>query len=87
MGREAARGLSGVGSVYVSGVQQVGNALNASDMLSGLFKLDVSASPGEELSDFFASGLLRHAAGDGTITEIYYQQVLRPSNFNRDGGS
>ena len=43
MGREAARGLSEAGPVYVWGVQREGNALYASDMLSGLYKLDVSA--------------------------------------------
>lgn len=43
MGREAARGLTDVGPVFVWGVQRVGPSLYASDMLSGLFKLDVSA--------------------------------------------
>ena len=43
MGREAARGLRDVGAVYVWGVQRDGNSLYASDMLSGLFKLDLSA--------------------------------------------
>lgn len=43
MGREAARGLDTGDPVFVWGVDRVGTALYASDMLSGLFKLDVSA--------------------------------------------
>jgi hypothetical protein len=43
MGREAARGLDTGDPVYVWGVDHVGTALYASDMLSGLFKLDVTA--------------------------------------------
>lgn len=44
MGREVGRGLHNQGgAVYVWGVQQVGNHLYASDMVSGLWKLDVSA--------------------------------------------
>ncbi|HKA57316.1 MAG TPA: hypothetical protein VKD28_01770 [Gemmatimonadales bacterium] len=43
MGREAARGLDTGDPVFVWGVERVGTALYASDMLSGLFKLDVSA--------------------------------------------
>lgn len=41
-GREAARGLTDRGSVFIWGVQLVGNRLYASDMLNGLWKLDVS---------------------------------------------
>lgn len=43
MGREAARGLNTGDPVHVWGVERVGSALYASDMLSGLFKLDVAA--------------------------------------------
>lgn len=44
MGRLIGRGLHDIGQpVYVWGVQLAGDALYASDMLSGLFKLDVSA--------------------------------------------
>jgi len=44
MGRLIGRGLHDIGQpVYVWGVQLAGNDLYASDMLSGLFKLDVSA--------------------------------------------
>lgn len=42
MGREAARGLTDRGSVFIWGVQLVGSHLYASDMLNGLWKLDVS---------------------------------------------
>lgn len=41
MGREVARGLTDR-SVFIWGVQRVGNRLYASDMLNGLWKLDVS---------------------------------------------
>ncbi len=44
MGRQIGRGLHDIGRpVYVWGVQLAGDDLYASDMLSGLFKLDVSA--------------------------------------------
>ena len=46
MGREAARGLdtgTAQDPMFVWGVERVGTALYASDMMSGLFKLDVTA--------------------------------------------
>lgn len=42
MGREAGRALTGGGQVSVWGVQMVGNRLYASDMLNGLWKIDVA---------------------------------------------
>jgi hypothetical protein len=39
MGREFARGPTGKGSVYIWGVQLVGQRLYASDMLNGIWKL------------------------------------------------
>lgn len=42
-GREAAVALGGSGDVSIWGVARVGDLLYASDMLSGIFKLDVSA--------------------------------------------
>lgn len=43
MGREAGRALVGGGQVSVWGVQMVGNRLYASEMLNGLWKVDVSS--------------------------------------------
>lgn len=43
MGREAGRALVGGGAVSVWGVQMVGSTLYASDMLNGLWKIDVSS--------------------------------------------
>lgn len=43
MGREAGRALVGGGQVSVWGVQLVGSTLYASDMLNGLWKIDVSS--------------------------------------------
>ncbi len=43
MGREAGRALVGGGQVSVWGVQMVGNRLYASDMLNGLWKVDISS--------------------------------------------
>ncbi|MGH7553203.1 MAG: hypothetical protein ACREMQ_09295, partial [Longimicrobiales bacterium] len=41
-GREAATALTDVGSVSIWGVAKAGNFVYASDMLSGIYKLDVS---------------------------------------------
>jgi hypothetical protein len=41
-GREAGIGLTNVGTVSIWGVAKVGNFVYASDMLSGIYKLDVS---------------------------------------------
>lgn len=43
MGREVGRALVGGGQVSVWGVQMVGSTLYASDMLNGLWKIDVSS--------------------------------------------
>ncbi|HEX7238624.1 MAG TPA: hypothetical protein VF263_00045 [Longimicrobiaceae bacterium] len=43
MGREKGKALVGGGQVSVWGVQMVGNVLYASDMLNGLWKVDVSS--------------------------------------------
>lgn len=43
MGREAGKALVGGGQVSVWGVQMVGSTLYASDMLNGLWKVDVSS--------------------------------------------
>ena len=43
MGREAGRALVGGGQVSVWGVQMLGSTLYASDMLNGLWKIDVSS--------------------------------------------
>lgn len=43
MGREAGRALVGGGQVSVWGVQMVGSSLYASDMLNGLWKIDVAS--------------------------------------------
>ena len=45
MGRELAHGPSGVGSVYIWGVQLVGLRLYASDMLNGIWKLGPASFP------------------------------------------
>ena len=45
MGRELAHGLTGVGPVYVWGVQYVGGRVYASDMLNGIWKLNPTEFP------------------------------------------
>jgi len=45
MGRELAHGPSGMGSVYIWGVQLVGLRLYASDMLNGIWKLGPASFP------------------------------------------
>jgi hypothetical protein len=45
MGREIAHGLTGVGPVYVWGVQYVGGRLYASDMLNGIWELNPTEFP------------------------------------------
>ena len=45
MGRELAHGPSGLGSVYIWGVQLVGLRLYASDMLNGIWKLGPASFP------------------------------------------
>ena len=45
MGRDLAHGLTGVGPVYVWGVQYIGGSVYASDMLNGIWKLNPTEFP------------------------------------------